>query len=245
VARKTARPLSYSSGIIILILPALIVGLVIIVFLAKKFSFFNRPELIPLPKNEQIGGYLQSLLVDLDKDEKKEAVAIYYDKGDKNNLHNAFFVIFKLKNNQWAKLTEVKLGNIDMKDKESPDEIEKALKKFSLLDLTGDGYPDVFVEGKIEGSGGYLSAYIYGLKNGQLEQLWSVESIMKGKVGIDGDKVWLIMAHYLGSEPGCCPSEWIKSWWQWQDDSFKMIAELREADLQELQATVFREEYRK
>ncbi|HUV46528.1 MAG TPA: hypothetical protein VMW29_00185 [Candidatus Bathyarchaeia archaeon] len=218
-----------------------------IVFLARKFFFFKPVEKIPLPKNEQIGGYIQSLLVDLDKDEKKEAVAIYYDRGDEENfINDTFFVIFKLKNNQWTKLTETKLGYITfVQDKEFPSGVDKALNKFSLLDLTNDGYPDVLVESKIEGSGGYLTAYIYGLRNGKLEQLWMVESITKGKVGIDGDKVWLIMPNYGPKDPNCCPFEWVKSWWQWQQDDFKMIAELREPDLQELQAIVFRDEFRK
>lgn len=228
-----------------LVLIILIAILASVVFLAKKFS--SRPvEKIPLPINEQIGGYIQSLLVDLDKDEIKEAVAIYYDRGDGKNIRNTFFVIFKLKNNQWTKLTETKLGYITfMEGKEFPSGVDKALNKFSLLDLTNDGYPDVLVESKIEGSGGYLTAYIYGLRNGKLEQLWAVESMTKSKVGIDGDKVWLIIPNYGPGDRTCCPFEWVKSWWQWQQDNFKTIAELREPDLQELQATVFRDEFRK
>lgn len=221
VEKKIQAPFS-----VLLILIALIAGLTTVVVLVKKSSY------PPLPTTDKINNYIQSQLVDLDKDGIKELVAIYPDREDEKNFYYTVFVIFKLKDNRWVKLIEQKLGNFDFtEDRGTPVEFGKIMSKFTLSDLTNDGAPDILAEGKIEGSGGYLNAYIYGLKNGQLEQLWMAESIIKGVVGIEKDRVWLIMPNYYGpSDPSCCPSEWVKRWWQWQGDSFKIVASVTEAD---------------
>ncbi|MCJ7740880.1 hypothetical protein MUP32_06250 [Candidatus Microgenomates bacterium] len=221
VKKKFPSPFS-----VLLILIALIAGLATIVVLVKKSSY------PPLPTTDKINNYIQSQLVDLDKDGIKEMVAIYPEREDETSSYNTVFVIFKLKDNRWVKLIEQKLGNfLFTKDRGTLVEFGKIISKFTLSDLTNDGAPDVLAEGIIEGSGGYLYAYIYGLKNGQLEQLWFSEHITKGEVGIEDNKVWLIMPNYYGpSDPSCCPSEWVKRWWQRQGDSFKIVASVIEAD---------------
>jgi hypothetical protein len=240
VVKKSTRFLSSSSGLILLVLPLLVVGLVLIVICAKKFSYFKTGEDIPLPKIEPVGDYIQEERVDLDQDKIKEAVAIYYHQPDEKNFNEAFLVIYKLKNKQWTKFKEQRLGSFTFfKDESSPLAWLGLMYKLTLGDLTGDGSLDVLAEGRDEGSGAYLYAYVYGLKNGQIEQLWYVESITKGKVGLEKDKLWFIMPNYLGSEPNCCPSQWTKSWWTWQGESFKTIKEVKDASLEKVQATPF------
>jgi len=100
-------------------------------------------EKIPLPKTDQISDYIQSQLIDLDKDKIKEAVAIYYDREDETNSYSTVFIIFKLKDNQWVKLIEQKLGNfVFTEDRGTLVEFGKIMSKFTLSDLTNDGYPD-------------------------------------------------------------------------------------------------------
>jgi len=56
-------------------------------------------------------------------------------------------------------------------------------------------------------------------------------------VGVEGDKFWLIMPNYGLTDPNRFLSEWVKIWWQWQGDSFKKVAEVKEDSLEKLKST--------
>lgn len=94
---------------------------------------------IPLPEGGEIGGYIQSQLIDLDGDKTKEAIAIYHDVGEDNGewrLYKPFFVIFKLRDNKWVKLTERELESFSIwNERESLVELGKLKNQFELADL--------------------------------------------------------------------------------------------------------------
>lgn len=207
------------------------------------------PTLPSLPKTGDIKEYIQSQQIDLDGDGTEEAVAIYRDggNGETISIYKIFFVIFKLKDNRWVKLVDqrleslsqdtLKAGNSDM----AMTEYAKGENKFQLTDLTGDNLPDVLVETQSEGTGAYLGAFIYGVKDKQIQELWQEGPIAKGATGIEKDMVWVIIADYQPDDPTCCPSAWIKTWWKWRDNAFKSEGTIDGNNLEKIKSTPFSE----
>lgn len=199
-------------------------------------------QLPSLPQTADVKEYVQSKLIDLDGDGTSEAVAIYRGESGEYGIFKVFFVIFKLKEGRWIKLIEQKLADLSQSTSAFYDpkmtliEYTKTRNELFLSDLTGDNLPEVLIATKLEGTGAYLSAFVYGLKDKQIQELWSATNITKGVVGIEKDKVWLIMPIYGPGDPNCCPGEWTKEWWQWQKGEFKKIATVKETSLEQIKS---------
>lgn len=191
---------------------------------------------VPLPIVERISGYIQSELVDFDNDGEEEAVVIYHDNGGTTKIYRTYFAIFKLVDNRWVTLVEKELEGFSIwEETESAEEVGEKLNSFMLVELTGSEPKEVLVKTQSEGSGSFLGLFVYGLTEKGIGLLFTQGPVIKGEADIEDNKIWLISPSYQKDDPDCCPSLWVKTWWEWNKDQFIQIGEFENSDFKKVE----------
>lgn len=198
-------------------------------------------EDIPIPQGEKIGGYIQHQLLDLNGDKVKELIAIFHDKGT-DGLYRVSFAIYKAEKGSWKMYLRQELEGFTLwtRDKDTfPTEVGKSMNSYDLADVTGDKLLDVLVKTRAEGSGRFFGTFVFGVKDDKLDKLLVLGPIPQGSAGIEGYKVWALAPEYGPDDPNCCPSFWIKTWWQWKGSEFKQLGERQGDDFYNLEKTKY------
>jgi hypothetical protein len=190
---------------------------------------------ISLPQGGKISQYLQAKLVDLDGDHQEELVALYHDRGE-GTLYRPYFAIFKEQDGQWQSFLEQPLEGFTVLEG-NPTETGQFYNQFELADITGNGLNEVLVKTRAAGSGLWLGLHLFGLDKGKIKKLTSQGPIPRGEAGIEANKIWILSPEYAVGDPNCCPSFWIKSWWQWQADDLKKVKESKGSDFETVRET--------
>lgn len=216
---------------------AVCMGFLLAFLIFRNRYDFGKKVAVSLPDDEKRTDYIQTAFIDFDADKINEAVVIYHDSGDESAIYRVYFSVLKLNNGSWQSLVEQELEGFSTRDKSSSlIEIGKMMSQFELLDLTSDGIKDVWVKTRAEGSGGFLSSFIWGFYQGKGDFLWLQPPTPKGDVAIEGNKILFIEPIYEEDDPNCCPSFWVKSWWQWQENSFIKLGSFIGTDFDEVKA---------
>jgi len=198
---------------------------------AKTYQTQTQTIDVPLPQTGNISAYIQTQYYDLDDDGLEEGIAIYRDSGD-GDIYWPYFAVFKYENGQWNQILEQRLESYTHRDKtQSATDTGIDRNGFELIEVTNDHIDDVFIKTQGEGSGRWFASLACGFANGEIKILWGAGPIPHGESGTEGKKIWVLAPAPEPDDPNCCPSNWVKTWYQWNNSEFEEIGDYTAGDI--------------
>ena len=103
------------------------------------------------------------------------------------------------------------------------------LKGVKYVDFDGDGQQEAFVtiEWSTSGSaGGGMNAYVYSIRNGSVENLWS-KCNERSSFAVVGKSITYTYPEYIGDDAHCCPTYGTTDTYAWKNDGIVRISKVR------------------